>query len=64
MPDYFIKKFQLDHYTKLYVPQIYYHFKRNPGISDIIYSKWIITIFSNYLNHDSLGIVWDNFLIV
>jgi hypothetical protein len=63
MPDYNIRVFQLNHYIKKYLPDIFYHFKKNQINPDIFFSKWIITIFSSYLPFKTLAQVWDIFLI-
>ena len=62
-PDYNIRVYQLNYYVKKYFPQIYYYFKNNDISFDLLYSKWIMTIFSNYLNIENLDFVWTCFFI-
>jgi len=63
MPDYNIRVFQLNHYLKIYMPDLFYTFKKNQINPDIIFSKWILTIFSSYLSFGTLAKVWDVFLV-
>ena len=63
MPDYSIRVFQINYYVKLHIPALYYYFKNNDLNFDLIYQKWIMTIYSNYLPLDKLLIVWHFFLI-
>jgi hypothetical protein len=63
MPDYIIRVYQLNYYTKFYIPELFYHFKKNQINPDIFFSKWILTIFSSYLPFETLAVVWDIFLI-
>ena len=64
MPDYPVRVYQLNHYVKIYLPSIFNHFKNNKIPFDMIYSKWLITVFSQYLTPDLLNIVWTYFIIV
>ncbi len=48
---------------KEHAPEIYYHFKKQQINPDIFFSKWILTIFSGYLQFPTLAVVWDVFLI-
>ena len=63
MPDYSIRVFQLNYFIKLYFPDLFMHFKRNQITPDIIFSKWILTIYANYLPFDLLYKIWDLFII-
>ena len=63
MPDYSIRVYQLKFYIKEYFPDLALHFKKNQINPDIFFSKWILTIFSNYLSFDILYNVWDVFIL-
>lgn len=63
MPDYTIRVYQLNHYIKLYMPDLFYHFKKQQINPDIFFGKWVLTIFSSYLPFETLAKVWDVFLI-
>lgn len=63
MPDYAVRLFQMNYYFKKYLPELFYHFKKNEITADFFFSKWILTIFSSYLPFDSLCIVWDVFIV-
>lgn len=63
MPDYSIRVFQLNYFIKLYFPELFLHFKKNQITPDIIFSKWILTIYANYLSFDLLYKIWDLFII-
>ena len=63
MPDYSIRVFQLNYYIKLYFPNLFNHFKRNQITPDIIFSKWILTIFANYLPFETCYKIWDLFIL-
>ena len=62
-PDYNIRVYQLNYYVKKYFPHIYYYFKNNDIPFDLLYSKWIMTILSNYLNMKNLDFAWTCFFI-
>ena len=63
MPDYSIRVYQLNYYIKQYFPKLASHFKKNQINPEIFFSKWILTIFSNYLPFDVLYNVWDIFIL-
>ena len=63
MPDYSIRVFQLNYYIKEYFPQLFIHLKKNQINPDVIFSKWILTIFSNFLPFSILYNVWDVFIL-
>ena len=63
MPDYCIRLYQLDYYIKTYLNKLYIHFKKYQIKLDLIFSKWILTIFSCYLPFNVLSKVWDVFII-
>ena len=63
MPDYNIRIFQLNYYIKLYFPDLFNHLEKSQINADLFFSKWIITIFSNYLPFNVLYKVWDIFII-
>ena len=63
MPDYSIRIFQLNYFIKLYFPDLFIHFKKNQITPDIIFSKWILTIFANYLPFETCYKIWDLFII-
>ena len=62
MPDYQIRVHQLKSLIKEYFPELANHFKKNQINPDIFFSKWILTIFSNYLPFEVLYKVWDVFI--
>ena len=64
MPDYAVRVYQLNFYVQKYLPEIFYHFKKNKIPFDILYSKWLISIFSQYISFDYLVIIWTFFIIV
>ena len=63
MPDYLIKLYQLNYFIKENFPKMYNHLKTNRINMDIFFSKWILTIFSNFLPFETLYNVWDIFLL-
>lgn len=63
MPDYSIRMYQMNYYVKKFLPNLFYYFKKNSINTDIIFSRWILTIFSSYLPFQTLSVVWDIFLI-
>ena len=63
MPDYSIRLFQLNYFIKLYFPELFNHFKKSQITPDLIFSKWILTIFANYLPFQTLYKIWDLFII-
>ena len=63
MPDFLIRVFQLKNFIELYFPKLYNHLKRNKINIDLFFSKWLLTIFSNYFPFDVLYKVWDVFII-
>ena len=62
-PDYGIRVYQLNYYVKKYIPNVYYHFKNNNLSFDMIYSRWLLTLFSNYLEMNRLDFPWTCFFI-
>ena len=62
-PDYGIRVYQLNYYVKKYIPSVYYHFKNEDLSFDLLYSNWIMTIFSNYFNMETLDFAWTCFFI-
>ena len=63
MPDYSIRVFQLNYFIKQYFPDLFNHFKKNQITPDIIFSKWILTIFANYLPFEMCYKICDLFII-
>ena len=63
MPDYLIKLYQLNYYIKDNFPKLLPHLKINQISPDIFFSKWILTIFSNFLPFEILYNVWDLFIL-
>jgi hypothetical protein len=63
MPDYSIRIFQLEYYIKIHYKVLFNHFKKNQISAELIFSKWILTLFSSYLGFDSLKKIYDIFLI-
>ena len=63
MPDYSIRVFQLNYFIKQYFSDLFTHFKKNQITPDIIFSKWILTIFANYLPFETCYKIWDLFII-
>ena len=62
LPDYSIRVYQLSAFIKEYFPELATHFKKNQINLDVFFSKWILTIFSNYLPFEVLYKVWDVFI--
>ncbi len=62
-PDYHCRVHQINYYVKKYMPEVYYHFKKKDIPFDIIYSRWILTFFANYLNLDRLDFPWTCFFV-
>ena len=62
-PDYHCRVHQINYYMKKYIPEVYYHFKKKEIPFDIIYSRWILTFFANYLNLDKLDFPWTCFFV-
>ena len=62
-PDYGIRVYQLNYYVKKYIPSVYYHFKNNNLSFDMIYSRWLLTLLSNYLEINRLDFPWTCFFI-
>jgi len=58
-PDYGIRVYQLNYYVKKYIPSVYYHFKNNGLSFDMIYSRWFLTLFANYLDINRLDFPWS-----
>ena len=58
-PDYGIRVYQLNYYVKKYIPSVYYHFKNNNLSFDMIYSRWFLTLFANYLDINRLDFPWS-----
>ena len=63
MPEYLIKLYQLNYFIKENYPKMYNHLKTNRINLDIFFSKWILTIFSNFLSFETLYNVWDVFML-
>lgn len=63
MPDYSIRIFQLEHYMKIYLKDLYFHFKKQQINPDLILSKWILTLFCNYIPFNYLSKIFDNFIL-
>ena len=63
MPDYSIRVYQLNFFIKDNFPDLALHFKKNQINPDVFFSKWILTIFSNYLPFEVLYKVWDVFIL-
>ena len=63
VPDYLIKLYQLNYYIKENYPKLLPHLKINQINPDIFFSKWILTIFCNFLPFETLYNVWDLFIL-
>ena len=63
MPDYLIKLYQLNYLIKENFPKMHHHLKTNRINLDIFFSKWILTIFSNFLDFETLYNIWDIFIL-
>ena len=62
-PDYNTRVFQLNYYVKKYLPKVFHHFKNNNLSFDLIYSGWLLTLFSNYYDIEQLDFPWTCFII-
>ena len=58
-PDYGMRVFQINYYVRKYIPSIYHHFKDNNLSFDMIYSRWLLTLFANYLDINRLDFPWS-----
>ena len=63
VPDYLIKLYQLNYFINEEFPLLLPHLNKKQISPDIFFSKWILTIFSNYLPFETLYNVWDLFII-
>ena len=63
VPDYLIKLYQLNNLVKEKYPKLLPHLRTNQINPDIFFSKWILTIFSNFLPFKTLYNVWDLFIL-
>ena len=63
VPEYLIKLYQLNYFIKEYFAKMHHHLKTNRINLDIFFSKWILTIFSNFLSFETLYNVWDVFVL-
>ena len=62
-PDYQIRVFQLNYYVKKYLVEVYNHFKNNNLSFDLLYSDWLLTLFSNYYDIEKLDFPWTCFIV-
>ena len=62
-PDYGIRVFQLNYYVKKYLIEVYNHFKNNNLSFDLLYSDWLLTLFSNYFDIEKLDFPWTCFIV-
>ena len=62
-PDYGIRVFQLNYYVKKYLIEVYNHFKNNNLSFDLLYSDWLLTLFSNYFDIVKLDFPWTCFIV-
>lgn len=58
-PDYGIRVYQINYYVKKYIPTVFYHFKKKDLSFDMIYSRWLLTLFANYLDINKLDFPWS-----
>ena len=63
VPDYLIKLYQLNYLINEEFPLLIPHLNKKQINPDIFFSKWILTIFSNFLPFETLYNVWDLFII-
>ena len=63
MPEYLIKLYQINFFIKEYYPKMHHHLKTTRINLDIFFSKWILTVFSNFLDFDTLYNVLDLFIL-
>ena len=54
----FSNLYQINYYVKKYIPSVFYHFKNNFLSFDMIYSRWLLTLFANYLEITRLDFPW------
>ena len=62
-PDYAIRVFQMNYYVKKYITEVYTHFKNNNLSFDLLYSDWLLTLFSNYYDIEKLDFPWTCFIV-
>ena len=58
-PDYDFRVYQIKYYVRKYLPTIYHHFIKNNLSFDMIYSRWFLTLYANYLDIDRLDFPWS-----
>ena len=63
VPDYLIKLYQLNYFINEKFPLLFPHLNKKQISPDIFFSKWILTIFSNFLPFETLYNVWDLFIL-
>ena len=63
VPDYLIKLYQLNYLINEKFPLLLPHLNKKQISPDIFFSKWILTIFSNFLPFETLYNVWDLFIL-
>ena len=63
MPDFLIRVYQLKYFIELYFPKLYNHLRRTQINIEFFFTKWLLTIFSNYFPFELLYQVWDVFII-
>ena len=63
VPEYLIKLYQLNYFINEKFPLLLPHLNKKQISPDIFFSKWILTIFSNFLPFETLYNIWDLFII-
>lgn len=64
MPDYRLRIFQLSNLIKKFLPNVHNHYLNEAINYEAFLSKWILTIFSAYINIEILCKIWDVFIMV
>ena len=63
VPDLHKRQFQFAYYTKVYLPDLFAHFKRIGVTTGVFVDKWCMGLFSSFLPVDTLFRVWDVFFL-
>lgn len=63
VPDLHMRNYMLSQIIKDYMPWLFHHLKRVEMSTDYFTSKWIMTLYSNFLPLRMMPAVMDNFLL-
>ena len=63
VPDLALREYQMNHYMRNLLPDLYSHFRKVGVTNGFFISRWFITLFSTYIELDSLLRIWDCFFL-